>query len=119
MRFFMELYNAPIERVCVENPVGYPWQAFRRPDQIVNPFDFGDAFRKKTCLWLRGLPRLIVESNLFDSVSTTKLPAPEPEFIEANGQRRYWCDSLSPKNRARERSRTFPGIAKAMAEQWD
>lgn len=113
MDFFLLLYNAPIPRVCVENPVGYPYRAFRRPDQCVDPYQFGDPERKRTCFWLRGLPRLAI-APLF--TGTPELPRPSPASISANGKKRYFTDSQSSGSRAR--SRTFPGIASAMAEQW-
>lgn len=111
MRFFMRLYNAPIQRVCVENPIGYPFSAFRRPDQSVQPFQFGDPHRKCTCLWLRGLPILEV-APLF--TSTPELSSPPPISRSPSGKRRHFTES-GPR---RDRDRTFPGIAQAMAEQW-
>jgi len=113
MAFFMRLYNAPIQRVCIENPVGYPYGAFRRPDQCVDPYQFGDPERKRTCFWLRGLPPLAV-APLF--TSTPELPRPGPTHTSPSGKKRYFTDSQSSGSRAR--SRTFPGIASAMAEQW-
>lgn len=60
MRFFMDLYNAPIPRVAIENPVGYPNTVFRKPDQILQPYYFGEGHVKAWCLWLRGLPKLLL-----------------------------------------------------------
>lgn len=115
MAFFLALYNAPIGRVCVENPLGHPVTAFRRPDQTINPFQFGDAKRKRTCLWLRGLPLL--------KPTTPEALPPEPQYIHARrgGQikNRYSMDCLPPSaTRGQKRSRFFPGIAAAMAQQW-
>lgn len=108
MIFFLALYNAPIPKVCIENPEGYPRNAFRQPDQVINPFDFGNPARKKTLLWLRGLPPL------FSTLRVQPLP---PQSIGPTGKRRHFTDSLSSTHREK-RSETFPEIASAMAEQW-
>ncbi len=108
--FFMKLHNAHIEKVCIENPVGYIGSHFRKADQIINPFQFGHPERKRTCLWLRNLPQL----------KSTKIVEPEkPVYICKSGRPLYFIDAMSPgPDRQKDRSRTFPGIAKAMAEQW-
>jgi len=111
MQFFMLLYNAPIERVCVENPFGYPCQAAGAPTQIIEPYAFGHPERKRTCLWLRNLPKL----------KATNLVEPEQEYFrdKTTGKKRHFVDHLSPSpDRWKDRSRTFPGIAAAMAQQW-
>lgn len=107
--FFMKIINSPCSRIAVENPVGYMNSFYRKPDQIINPFQFGDPYRKRTCLWLKGLPLLIP-----DYVS----PAPDPVYVQANGKRRYWVETVSSVDRQKIRSKTFPGIAAAMAFQW-
>lgn len=107
MAFFMAIWNAPVDRVCVENPLGVPNSEFRRPDQIVNPFNFGHPERKRTCLWLRGLPLL----------QHTKNVEPEaPDRVNRRGRGEYWHHR--GKRDGHSRSRTFAGIADAMAEQW-
>lgn len=108
--FFMALYNAPVERVALENPVGILGTVFRKADQIVQPWQFGDPFNKKTCLWLRGLPPLVstnvVEpthnwgSNSFRSGSRKNSPLPSL----------HWG--------AKDRAKSFAGLAAAMADQW-
>lgn len=112
MAFFMALYNAPIPRVAIENPRGHPCKAFRKPDQEVNPFDFGTPIRKRICLWLRGLGPLF---------STCVVPVePDGFYIRKTGDRAgqpyyfYYHQSKS----AKERARFFPSVAKAMAQQW-
>lgn len=107
IRFAMALWNAPIQRVCMENPEGYMRTLFRRPDQVVNPFEFGHAARKKTLLWLRGLPPLF---------ASLLVAPPPPIRIDPTGKRRHFTDSQAAGSRAR--SRTFQGIAEAMADQW-
>jgi len=120
MEFFMHLYNANIPRVCIENPVGCPNVVFRQPDQIVHPYFFGDRELKRTCLWLRGLPRLSWNETdtLFEKKSSVDSPA--PKYVQKNGKKRYFTDSISgyAKNRQSIRSCFWPGIAAAMAEQW-
>ena len=108
--FFWFLYNCPINKVCVENPVGYVNTHFRKPDQIINPFQFGHPERKRTCLWLKNLPKL----------QPTNIVEPEkPTYICKSGRKLYFTDKLSPsKDRWKIRSITFQGIANAMAEQW-
>lgn len=97
VRFCMDL---PIPRVAVENPVSIISSRIRKPDQIVQPWWFGDAESKKTCLWLRGLPPLMPTDIVTDDIATSvHYASPGP-------------------NRWRERSRTFPGFARAMASQW-
>lgn len=101
--FFMAFIHAPIEKIAVENPIGIMNTRFRKPDQIIQPWQFGHAASKATCLWLKNLPLLkptqIVESDL---------------RMYGNGKRMsQWYSS-----RKRERSITFPGIAAAMADQW-
>ena len=111
-QFFMAFINADCERIAVENPIGYMSSTFRKPDQIIHPYMFGDPERKATCLWLKGLP-LLEATNVV-----------EPEIIKyKNGKgtdSRWHMETmkLPPKERAKERSKTFPGIARAMANQW-
>ena len=112
INFFMEVSYADCKRICIENPVGVISSEWRKPDQTITPCMFGDAAEKRTCLWLLGLPKLIPtnivtppERLKFDSGRT--MPA---WYAEA------W--NLPKEERARIRSKTFPGIAKAMAEQW-
>lgn len=107
LEFVRLLLYSSIPRIAVENPVGVISSQIRRPDQIVCPTMFGDPFPKRTCLWLKGLPLLHptmhVEGKRTVYRSGKSLPA--------------WYD-LPHKTRAKERSRTMPGFAEAMAEQW-
>jgi len=109
--FVRTLMDAPIPRIAIENPVSVISSRIRPPDQIVNPFQFGDDASKKTCLWLKGLPPLRPTAFV------------EPRMV--NGKRRWGnqCDSgqnkLAPSaDRWKNRSRTYQGIADAMASQW-
>lgn len=121
MKFFMAMINANIKHIAVENPVGYPNTVFRKPDQIIHPYYFGDSYKKRTCLWLKNLPKLIwsKEKNLFEDVTTA--PEPKPIYVNKNGKAIHFTDAMgggNQKARAKTRSKTFPGIAKAMANQW-
>ena len=119
MKFFMAMINAPIERIAVENPVGYPNTVFRKPDQIIHPYYFGDGDKKRTCLWLKNLPKLqhIKQDDLF--ATKTHAPEPQPLYINKSGKRIFFSEGcVGVADRAKIRSKTFPGIAKAMSEQW-
>lgn len=109
--FVKALWNAPIPRVAIENPVGHLSSAFQLPSQIIQPFHFGDPEWKTTCLWLRGLPRLRATKQVV------------PDMTVGGGKRPGRIASrlhrLSPSpDRWKLRSLTYSGIADAMAEQW-
>lgn len=106
--FFTRLMDAPTEKVCVENPVGIMSGAYRKPDQIIHPYMFGDPFEKLTCLWLKNLPKL----------EPTDIVEPPPRQVVASGKTLPKWYSNCGGDRKKARSKTFPGIAKAMAEQW-
>ena len=97
--FFMRLYNCEIPKVAIENPIGVMSSEFRKPDQVLQPWMFGHGETKATCLWLKGLPKLIPTN-----------------IVEGRVQRLHLLPKT--KDRAKLRSKTYPGIAKAMAEQW-
>lgn len=99
-RFFLALANAPIPRIAIENPVGIMSTRWRKPDQIIQPYMFGDPWRKTTCLWLKGLPLL----------TPTRV-------VKYHARMQGWHGTLGAE-RQRLRSQTYPGIARAMAEQW-
>lgn len=117
LAFVEKLMNAPIPYIAIENPIGAISTAIRKPDQIVQPWQFGDKAQKSTCLWLKNLPKL------------------KPTMIVDKGEFKVWYDEkakrikrqplwyyeasfLSKEERQKLRSATFPGIAKAMATQW-
>jgi len=97
--FFMQFVNCKCEKVAIENPIGIISTVWRKPDQIIHPWQFGHGETKATCLWLKNLPLL------------------EPTNIVNERNHSIWKMPPS-KERAKIRSKTFPGIAKAMAEQW-
>jgi site-specific DNA-cytosine methylase len=108
--FVMKLYNSNIAKIAIENPRGKLNNYWRCPDQIIQPWWFGDPFSKATCLWLKNIPPLMA-TNICSEFRT---------FMPSNtgGAKRGQKHTKGiPKNQ-REASKTFPGIAKAMAEQW-
>jgi len=106
IRFFMDLVNADIPRICVENPIGIMSTVFRKPDQIIQPWWFGHNESKATCLWLKGLPKL-EPTNIIVSDGPRSNQTP-------SGQ-----NKLGPSSeRAKMRSKTYEGIAEAMSSQW-
>lgn len=115
--FFMEFVSADCEKIAIENPIGYMNTHYRKPDQIIEPFEFGHPVIKKTCLWLKGLtclkPTNIVEP---DKIYSGGKPYSGASYhaTDESGKILAWNDPET----AKIRSKTFPGIAKAMAEQW-
>lgn len=118
--FFMYFALADCPRIAIENPVGFMNNAYRKPDQCIDPYMFAESEKdtedyvtKKTCLWLKGLPKL---------ERTNNLPKPDNSKLFGtfpSGKAKTWEDSASFKsNRSKERSRTFKGIARAMCNQW-
>ncbi len=103
--FFMEFYKANIPRIAVENPVASSIFCLPKYSQIIQPFQFGHPMKKRTCLWLKGLPMLM---------PTNVIPEAECESTKVAGN---WYNK-GGKERQKNRSKTFPGIAAAMAEQW-
>lgn len=109
IEFFMTLVNAPIPRIAIENPVGIMSRVYRKPDQIIQPWQFGDEATKTTCLWLKNLPRL----------QPTKIVGKGERHVTKSGKSLPEWYNLPPgPERAKIRSRTFQGIADAMAVQW-
>lgn len=112
IKFFMIIANADCDKIAIENPVGIMSTQWRKPDQIIQPYQYGDAYEKRTCLWLKGLPML----------SPTKIvDIPDRiQFKSGKTMARWYVEAgnLSKEQRALVRSKTFPGIAKAMAIQW-
>lgn len=117
-QFFMKLYMAPIPKICIENPVGFV-NSFLKPTQVIHPYFFGDPHKKRTCLWLKGLPALMHACEDTLLIEKTHVAA-EPIYIDSSGKPRYFTDAISggTKNTQTLRSKTFPGIAAAMADQW-
>jgi hypothetical protein len=118
IQFFMDIINADVEKIAVENPIGIMSGKYRKPDQIIQPWMFGDKAQKSTCIWLKNLPKLqptdIVEKGEFF------------EFTSKKGENKrmpMWYykalqEAKTPEQRRTLRSKTFQGIADAMAKQW-
>lgn len=121
--FFMQFMLADVPKIAVENPVGIMNTAYRKADQIIHPYYFAENeadaknyHTKRTCLWLKNLPPLERKNNL---------SPPEPVYV-SNGEKHKkisWCEGIrgtqnGQEGRAKARSKTAPGVAKAMAEQW-
>ena len=99
INFFLTLINAPINKIAVENPISIMSTHYRKPDQIIQPWQFGYGETKATCLWLKNLPKLVPTKIVEGRYARTHLEPPSPD-------------------RWKNRSRTCQGIADAMAEQW-
>lgn len=111
IEFFMKIANADCEKIAIENPVGIMSTQWRKPDQYIEPYYFGDCEKKKTGLWLKGLPKLISTNIVEPVIIHCKSGANEPRWHMETMK-------LPKEERSKARSKTFPGIAKAMAEQW-
>ena len=117
--FFMQFVEADCDLIAIENPVGRMNSQYRKPDQIINPYNFGHPVAKKTCLWLKGLSPLKhteeVEPELIHSKGKSGgYSGPSWYVTDEDGKILSWKDPRT----AKARSKTYPGIAKAMAEQW-
>ena len=114
--FFMHFVLANCDRIAVENPIGIMSNVYRKPDQIIQPYEYGHPVRKSTCLWLKNLPKLkptqIVETELDENGFS--IGGAMRYAVDEDGKTISWNDPRT----AKARSKTFPGIAAAMAEQW-
>jgi len=111
--FFMLFANHRCDKIAIENPEGWMNTNYRKPDQIIQPYMFGHPEMKTTCLWLKGLP-LLMETNNVGKPKPFKTVIRKSGKLKGKPYNYYWREGKS----AKERSKTFPGIAKAMAEQW-
>lgn len=118
IKFFMLIANTDCQKIAIENPVGIMSSKWRRPDQIIQPWQFGNEAQKTTCLWLKGLP-LLTPTNIVGRGETVQNKRKDGRIEN----RPVWFKQgeawkLTPEERRKLRSKTFTGIAKAMAEQW-
>jgi len=116
--FFMKLVNVDIDRIAIENPIGVMSTKYRKPDQIIQPYQFGDKAQKSTCLWLKNLPKLestdvVDKGEFFEFISKKGIKKRMPMWYYKALQ-----DAKTPQQRSTLRSKTFDGIARAMATQW-
>ena len=105
--FFMRMVEADCDRIVVENPVGWMSTVYRKPDQIIQPYQFGDPYAKRTCFWIKGVPKL----------RPTKI-LPLEVVSKTSGKGSWFNNPKGGMSKAKWRSKTFPGIASAMAAQW-
>ena len=111
IEFFMQFTELKCPRVCIENPIGVMSSLYCKPTQIIQPYQFGHSERKATCLWLKGLPEL----------KSTNIVTPDIIRLKSgktDSRLHYETLKLPANERAKMRSKTFEGIAKAMSEQW-
>ena len=110
LNFVRKLLDAPIDKIALENPVSVISTKIRKPNQIIQPFEYGHDVTKKTCLWLKNLPNL----------KPTKIV--KPDIVLVNGKKmsrmHYESFKLPSKERSKVRSKFYTGIANAMADQW-
>lgn len=111
-QFFMAFVNAPCEHIAIENPVGYMSTHYRKADQIIQPYMFGHEAEKRTCLWLKNLPAL--------KATNVVKPPERVRFASGKSMPQWYADAwhMSSEERSKFRSKTFQGIAQAMADQW-
>lgn len=116
-QFFMMFVNADCDHIAIENPVGTMSSTYRKPDQIIQPYFFGDPFMKTTCLWLKNLPELV--QTHFD-----KPQIEYKEWVDKNGKKKrqdlasFTAVKLKGEERSKARSKTFDGIAREISKQW-
>jgi hypothetical protein len=127
INFFMSMVNAPIKHIAIENPIGIMSKTYKPPTQKIQPYYFGDEAQKTTCLWLKNLPPLYHNAapNLFDNEITHVGKGEMFEWVDSKSgktkrQPKWYADAfkLNSDERSKVRSKTFPGIAEAMANQW-
>lgn len=109
--FFMKLVNANITHIAIENPIGIMSSKYRKPDQIIQPYQFGDPERKGTCLWLKNLPKLKPTNIVKPDIIVHKSGRTDSRL-------HYETFKLPKEERRKARSKTFQGIADAVASQW-
>lgn len=119
LEFFRQLWEAPIEKICLENPKSCASPVIAKYSQSIQPFYFGDSAYKTTWLWLKNLPLLTyaTQDTLFEQ--KTAVPPPEPIYVEKDGKKRHFTEACKGgKDVAKNRAKFWPGIAEAMASQW-
>jgi len=115
--FVYKIRDSNCDKICIENPTGILSTVWRKPDQIINPFQFGDPFKKRTCLWLNGLPKL-KDTNLVDPKYHYTSNSTRGGLLKDGTRKKSVLPIYKAWDSAKERSKTFPSIAKAIADQW-
>lgn len=115
LAFFLNLWEAKIPHICIENPLGIASKVIKKHDQVIHPYYWGDPHLKRTCLWLKNLPLLKyqLQDNLFSKASACEYP--KPIYVDKKGRKLHFTESLSG---GKNRSKSFEGMARAMAQQW-
>ena len=114
---FAKMFFEYSDYVCVENPVGALTKSWKKWDQIINPFQFGEPYKKRTCLWLKGLP-LLQSTNIIEPKYHYTSNSTRGGLLKDGTRRKSKLPIRRAWDSSKERSKFFPGIAKAMAEQW-
>jgi hypothetical protein len=117
LEFVKRLMDAPIPRIVIENPISVISTKIRKPDQIIQPYQFGHEVSKSTCLWLKNVPKL-VPTNIVNKGEFFEWKCKTTGRIKRQSMWHKQARELKPKDRQTFRSRTFKGIAEAMANQW-
>lgn len=115
--FVYKIRNADCNLIAIENPVGKLNTSWRKPNQIINPFQFGEPFKKRTCLWLKGLP-ILKPTNIVEPKYHYTSNSTQGGMLKDGTRRKSKLPIFKAWDSAKDRSKTFPGIAKAMADQW-
>jgi hypothetical protein len=119
-QFFLQMWNLPVNKICLENPIG-SINSIIKPSQVIHPYYFGDPVSKATCLWLKGLPKLvhIKEVDLFSDKTHVKKELYTSSTGQVHDKWYYETSAIRDlSERTKARSKTFPGIAQSMATQW-
>lgn len=114
INFFMNFVFCSAKKIAIENPVGIMSGVYRKPDQIIEPYEFGDPVAKKTCLWLKNLPKLVPTDMVTHTKNSKGMSGPAMFVRGDDGKILRWNDPQTSVIR----SKTYPGIARAFAEQW-
>ncbi len=115
--FFLKIINANIPKIAVENPIGIMSKLYKKPNQIIQPYHYGDKAQKSTCLWLKNLP-LLKPTNIVEKGEFFEWRDGKTGKLKKQPRWYYEAFSKTPTERARIRNKTFQGIADAMASQW-
>lgn len=115
--FVLEIYNSDCDKIAIENPTGILSTVWRKPDQIINPYQFGEPFKKRTCLWLKNLPKL-EPTNIVEPLYHWTCNSTQGGLLKDGTRRKSRLPIYKAWSTSKERGRTFQGIANAMAEQW-
>lgn len=114
--FVLKIWEAPCDYIAIENPVGWLGTNWRKPDQVFHPYHFGDPYLKRTCLWLKGLNKL-VHTNVVEPTAHWTSGSSRGSMLK-DGKRKKSKLPNGTANSSTERSKTFKGVAEAMANQW-